>query len=32
VVLAMLILSEKVTWSVALGIALMTIGALVTLL
>jgi transporter family protein len=31
-VLAMLILSEKVTWSVALGIALMTIGALVTLL
>jgi transporter family protein len=32
VILAMLILSEKVTWSVALGIALMTIGALVTLL
>jgi transporter family protein len=32
VILAVLILSEKVTWSVALGIALMTIGALVTLL
>ena len=32
VILAMLVLSEKVTWSVALGIALMTIGALVTLL
>jgi bacterial/archaeal transporter family protein len=32
VILAMFILSEKVTWSVALGIALMTIGALVTLL
>jgi transporter family protein len=32
VILAMLILSEKVTWSVSVGIALMTIGALVTLL
>lgn len=32
VILAMLVLSEKVTWSVALGVALMTIGALVTLL
>jgi bacterial/archaeal transporter family protein len=32
VILAMLILSEKVTWTVGLGIALMTIGALVTLL
>jgi bacterial/archaeal transporter family protein len=32
VILAMLVLSEKVTWSVAVGIALMTIGALVTLL
>jgi transporter family protein len=32
VILAMLILSEKVTWTLALGIALMTIGALVTLL
>ena len=32
VVLAALVLSEKVTWSVGLGVALMTIGALVTLL
>lgn len=32
VILAMLVLSEKVSWSVAVGIALMTIGALVTLL
>ena len=32
VIVAMLVLSEKVTWSVALGIALMTVGALVTLL
>lgn len=31
VALAVLVLSEKVTWSVALGVALMTIGALVTL-
>jgi transporter family protein len=32
VLLAALVLSEKVTWSVGLGVALMTIGALVTLL
>jgi transporter family protein len=32
VLLAAWVLSEKVTWSVALGVALMTIGALVTLL
>jgi transporter family protein len=32
VILAMLVLSEKVSWTLALGIALMTIGALVTLL
>ena len=32
VILAMLVLSEKITWSVGLGITLMTIGALVTLL
>ena len=32
VILAVVILSEKVTWTVGLGIALMTIGALVTLL
>jgi transporter family protein len=32
VLLAVLVLSEKVTWSVALGVTLMTIGALVTLL
>ena len=32
VILAVLILSEKVTWTVGLGITLMTIGALVTLL
>jgi transporter family protein len=32
VILAVLVLSEKVTWPVGLGIALMTIGALVTLL
>jgi len=29
---ALLVLSEKVTWTVALGVALMTIGALITLL
>jgi transporter family protein len=32
VLLALLVLSEKVTWTVALGVALMTIGALITLL
>jgi transporter family protein len=32
VLLAVLVLSEKVTWSVALGVTLMTIGALITLL
>jgi transporter family protein len=32
VLLAMLLLSEKVTWSVALGATLMAIGALITLL
>ena len=32
VLLAVLVLSEKVTWTVALGVTLMTIGALVTLL
>jgi bacterial/archaeal transporter family protein len=32
VLLAVLVLSEKVTWSVALGATLMTIGALITLL
>ena len=32
VLLAALVLSEKITWSVGLGVALMTIGALVTLL
>src|SRR5436853_3285751 len=32
VLLAVLVLSEKATWSVALGAALMTIGALITLL
>lgn len=32
VVLAAIVLSEKVTWTVAAGVALMTIGALVTLL
>jgi transporter family protein len=32
VILAMLVLSEKVSWTLALGIALMTVGALVTLL
>jgi transporter family protein len=32
VILAMLVLSEKVSFTLALGIALMTIGALVTLL
>lgn len=32
VILAMLVLSEKITWAVGLGITLMTIGALVTLL
>ena len=32
VLLATLVLSEKITWSVGLGVALMTIGALVTLL
>jgi transporter family protein len=31
VLLAVLVLSEKVTWSVALGATLMTIGALITL-
>lgn len=32
VILAMLILSEKLTWTVGLGVTLMTIGALITLL
>jgi transporter family protein len=32
VLLALLILSEKATWSVVVGAALMTIGALITLL
>ena len=32
VLLAMLVLSEKVTWTVGLGVTLMVIGALVTLL
>jgi transporter family protein len=32
VLLAVLVLSEKVTWPVALGAAVMTIGALITLL
>jgi len=32
VILAVLVLSEKVTWPVGVGITLMTIGALVTLL
>lgn len=32
VLLALLVLSERVTWTVALGAALMTIGALITLL
>ena len=31
VLLAVLVLSEKVTWSLALGATLMTIGALITL-
>lgn len=32
VLLAMLVLSEKVTWTVGLGVTLMVVGALVTLL
>jgi len=32
VILAVLVLSERLTWSVGVGITLMTIGALVTLL
>jgi transporter family protein len=32
VLLAMLILSEQITWTVGLGVALMTVGALITLL
>ena len=32
VLLAVLVLSEKVTWPLALGATLMTIGALITLL